>query len=126
MTKVKTGIYLLIITFLFLCIAAPLSWSHSGPIDSSSGHYNGQTGVYHYHVGKSIESPNRSRPRKKPSSSYHSVKKKEGNVYVTRTGERYHVHGCRYLGKDPIRLDIKDAQKLGYTACSTCDGWPIK
>ena len=121
--KVKTGIYLLIITFL-LCIAAPLSWSHSGPIDSSNGHVNGQTGVYHYHKGKSLPTSKYSRLRK-PSSTYHSVKK-EGTVYVTRTGERYHSAGCRYLGKDPVPLDIKDAQKLSFMACSFCEGRPTK
>jgi micrococcal nuclease len=43
----------------------------------------------------------------------------EVTVYVTRTGEKYHRDGCRYLSRSRIPMSLKDA-KLGYTACSVC------
>lgn len=43
----------------------------------------------------------------------------EITVYVTRTGEKYHRDGCRYLSRSRIPTSLKDA-KLGYTACSVC------
>ena len=43
----------------------------------------------------------------------------EITVYVTRTGEKYHRDGCRYLSRSRIPMALKDA-KLGYTACSVC------
>lgn len=42
-------------------------------------------------------------------------------VYVTRTGEKYHRAGCRYLSKSQIAISLSDAQAQGYTACSVCD-----
>jgi len=50
---------------------------------------------------------------KKPESS------KETTVYVTKTGAKYHVAGCRYLSKSMISISLTDAKKK-YTACSVC------
>jgi hypothetical protein len=41
-------------------------------------------------------------------------------VYVTRTGEKYHDDGCRYLSKSKIEITLADAKDKGYTACSVC------
>ena len=41
-------------------------------------------------------------------------------VYVTKTGEKYHEDGCRYLSRSKISTTLEDAQKNGYTACSVC------
>ena len=41
-------------------------------------------------------------------------------VYVTETGECYHLSGCRYLSHSKIPISLKDA-KAGYRACSVCD-----
>ena len=43
-------------------------------------------------------------------------------VYVTRTGEKYHVEGCRYIdGKDDLRnMTIEEAEQAGYEPCSVC------
>lgn len=41
-------------------------------------------------------------------------------VYVTRTGEKYHASGCRYLSKSKIETTLADAKEKGYTACSVC------
>jgi hypothetical protein len=43
-------------------------------------------------------------------------------VYITRTGERYHVDGCRYLRQSRIPVSKKDAVKAGYTPCKVCGG----
>src|SRR5687768_12925238 len=41
-------------------------------------------------------------------------------VYITRTGEKYHDDGCRYLSKSKIQTTLQDAKANGYTACSVC------
>ena len=42
-----------------------------------------------------------------------------GVVYITKTGEKYHEYGCRYL-KSCIEISYNDAVSRGYTACSVC------
>ena len=42
-------------------------------------------------------------------------------VYVTRTGECYHVKGCRYLKSSCIAMTLKKAKARGYRPCSVCD-----
>ena len=48
-----------------------------------------------------------------PSTSY--------TVYITKTGEKYHRDGCRYLKKSQIAIDKDDAVAQGYTPCSVCN-----
>ena len=46
-------------------------------------------------------------------------------VYITKTGEKYHLGSCRYLKKSKIPIDIDDAVARGYTPCSVCSpGYP--
>ncbi len=47
--------------------------------------------------------------------------KSQITVYVTRTGEKYHRDGCRYLRKSQIPMSLKDAIQSGYTPCSICN-----
>ena len=42
-------------------------------------------------------------------------------VYITKTGEKYHRDGCRYLKKSQIAIDKNDAVARGYTPCSVCN-----
>jgi hypothetical protein len=42
-------------------------------------------------------------------------------VYITKTGEKYHRSGCRYLKKSKIAITLKDAKERGYDPCSVCD-----
>jgi hypothetical protein len=42
-------------------------------------------------------------------------------VYITRTGEKYHRSGCRYLSQSKIAISLADAKARGYTPCSVCD-----
>ena len=44
-----------------------------------------------------------------------------GKVYVTETGECYHLGGCQYLSHSKIPISLKDAKAQGYRACSVCD-----
>ena len=48
--------------------------------------------------------------------------KKERIVYITRTGEKYHRDGCRYLSRSQIPISIDNAVDQGYDACSVCGG----
>jgi hypothetical protein len=41
-------------------------------------------------------------------------------VYITKTGEKYHKDGCRYLSKSKITTTVPDARSSGYTPCSVC------
>ena len=41
-------------------------------------------------------------------------------VYITRTGEKYHLAGCRYLARSQIPIKLADAKAQGYTPCSVC------
>jgi len=56
---------------------------------------------------------------KETANSFFEVKK-ETIVYITRTGEKYHQSGCRYLSKSKIEISKKEAVKNGYTACKVC------
>lgn len=40
-------------------------------------------------------------------------------VYVTRTGEKYHRDGCRYLSRSKIPMSLKEAAKR-FSPCSVC------
>ena len=41
-------------------------------------------------------------------------------VYITRSGERYHDAGCRYLSKSCIETTLQTAVDGGYTPCKVC------
>ena len=41
----------------------------------------------------------------------------EREVYITRTGKKYHQSGCRYLKQSQIAISLKDATKR-YSPCS--------
>ena len=42
-------------------------------------------------------------------------------VYITKTGEKYHSFGCRYLRKSCIPIPLTEAKRRGYTPCSVCE-----
>lgn len=48
------------------------------------------------------------------------VQKKEVIVYITRTGHKYHLDGCRYLARSQIPISLTDAKAQGYGPCSVC------
>jgi hypothetical protein len=42
-------------------------------------------------------------------------------VYITKTGEKYHRSGCKYLKKSSIAINSGDAISQGYGPCSVCN-----
>ena len=51
---------------------------------------------------------------------YTAAEQKDATVYVTKTGEKYHRAGCRYLKKSQVKTTKKEAVKNGYGACKVC------
>ncbi len=41
-------------------------------------------------------------------------------VYVTETGNKYHISACRYLSKSCIPISLSDAVARKYEPCSDC------
>jgi hypothetical protein len=41
-------------------------------------------------------------------------------VYITKSGSKYHVKSCRYISQTSIPIDLDEAKKSGYSACSVC------
>ena len=41
-------------------------------------------------------------------------------VYITKTGEKYHTSTCRYLKESKIETTLEKALKTGYEACKVC------
>jgi len=41
-------------------------------------------------------------------------------VYITNTGKKYHLEGCRYLAQSEIETTLSAAKARGLTACGTC------
>lgn len=52
--------------------------------------------------------------------AYTVAEQKDAVVYITKTGEKYHRAGCRYLSKSQIKTTKKEAVKNGYGACKVC------
>lgn len=42
-------------------------------------------------------------------------------VYITKTGEKYHRSGCRYLSRSKIAISLTDARSQGYAPCAVCN-----
>lgn len=45
----------------------------------------------------------------------------ERTVYITKTGEKYHRSGCKYLRKSQISISLDDAIARGFEPCSVCN-----
>jgi micrococcal nuclease len=41
-------------------------------------------------------------------------------VYITETGGKYHLEGCRYLARSRIPISLSQAAALGYEPCGHC------
>ena len=46
-------------------------------------------------------------------AAYAVAEQKDATVYITKTGEKYHKAGCRYLSKSQIKTTKKEAVKNG-------------
>ena len=49
------------------------------------------------------------------------TQRKELTVYITDTGDRYHVSSCRYLRYSKHPVPLAEAKRRGYTPCKVCD-----
>ena len=66
-------------------------------------------------VTPEIKSPAPSvKPTPSPSDEAQTV-----TVYVTKTGDKYHLDGCRHLSQSKIPISLEDARKK-YSPCSVC------
>lgn len=59
-------------------------------------------------------------PEKTASASKEQVQKEEVNVYITKTGAKYHLAGCSSLAKSQIPISLSDAKDGGYGPCKNC------
>ncbi|WP_020003352.1 hypothetical protein [Brachyspira innocens] len=41
-------------------------------------------------------------------------------VYITRTGEKYHLEHCSSLRRSKIKITLSEAIKKGYEPCKIC------
>lgn len=41
-------------------------------------------------------------------------------VYITKTGEKYHLENCRYLKYSKKAITLEEAINRGYDPCSVC------
>lgn len=49
----------------------------------------------------------------------------DSQVYITETGKKYHLDGCRYLERSRIPIRLSTAASLGYAPCGHCNPPPI-
>lgn len=62
-------------------------------------------------------------PSQEPSAKTNAAaqtQRQEVTVYVTDTGERYHVSSCRYLRYSNHPISLREAKRRGYTPCKVC------
>lgn len=45
---------------------------------------------------------------------------KAQQVYVTKSGEKYHLTTCQYLKSSKIAIELEKALDLGYSPCKVC------
>lgn len=55
-----------------------------------------------------------------PAPSAGSTASGATTVYITKTGEKYHADGCRYLAQSKISISLADAKARGYEPCKVC------
>lgn len=55
------------------------------------------------------------------SYNYSTTNEDNYEVYITRTGSKYHNGSCSYLRQSKIAISKSDAIAQGYTPCSRCN-----
>jgi hypothetical protein len=59
-------------------------------------------------------------PQAAPAPAPAPAPRSDVTVYVTKTGEKYHLGSCSYLRQSKIAISLSDAKSQGYGACSRC------
>ena len=54
------------------------------------------------------------------SSGSSSTADESQTVYITSSGKKYHMDGCRHLSKSKTAITLGEAKAQGYSACGTC------
>ncbi len=75
------------------------------------GYSDGKSSMASYSSGSSNSSI---------TSNSSSIDEHSYTVYITKTGDKYHMDGCSYL-KSRIPISLADAKANGYTPCSRCN-----
>lgn len=50
-----------------------------------------------------------------------AIQGSDPTVYKTRTGDKYHVAGCRYLRKSKLAIKLSEAKIEGPFPCKVCE-----
>lgn len=98
---------------LIMIVSVSVVLAHPGGLDSNGGHWDRKAGTYHYHRTPAAPSTT--------TTIAPSVQSVEATVYITKTGEKYHQAGCRYLSSSMIPIALSAAKTRGYTPCSVCN-----
>ena len=64
--------------------------------------------------------PSRIAASRRASAVSALMEQRTAQIYVTRTGPKYHTAGCRYLRRSQIGMSLKDAEAQGFGPCSVC------
>lgn len=94
--------------------------------------FSTKPGMYSYASSGSKQSSNNSTTTKINTSANTTTVKpttpvtgntnnKSITVYITNTGTKYHIDGCRYLKDSKISTSLNDAKSKGYTPCKVCN-----
>ena len=54
------------------------------------------------------------------STATQAIALRTSQVYITKSGAKYHAAGCRYLSKSQIPIALENAKARGYLPCSVC------
>jgi len=85
-------------------------WIHGSAIELTIGQPHNQTRTDNTNRTSSVTA------RPQPTALQRI---EEAAVYVTRTDDKYHRGGCRYLSRSQIPISLLDARS-GYAPCSVC------
>jgi hypothetical protein len=89
-------------------------------IDTNHGYdpdYTGPAGSTSSSTPTPVPAPTTVKPAPTPQPAQSS----DPTVYITRTGEKYHVGSCSYLRQSKISISLSEAKRQGYTPCSRCN-----
>ncbi len=52
--------------------------------------------------------------------TFEDGEEEERTVYVTPSGKKYHLDGCKFLSEKRMAISAKDAENARYEACAYC------
>lgn len=95
--------------------------------DGTNIKFSTKSGDYTYRSSStSSSSTNTGTSTTKPGISTGAISNANMTVYITKSGEKYHLAGCRYLSKSCIKTTLKEAVNKGFDHCSVCNPPTLK